>query len=344
MKRIAEVIIGIVTVLILRIPSAYAEGTSSAAGKGLRDQLISNDTIELVYPIDGHYTFVAGTEPRIELGEGYALAYNAASPNGTLRYMIIKHASEPFAYKGRMIPAYDAVAAPADGTFNLSSGKGRPAGYSAIDLFAEMNALCNKVNGSPTFVVPVSYGVTKRLTRVSPVDAFSYILTSSNRNSTWFLACDGAARFVVEKEYNFSSRASDTASFYAGRLLEGVNYVKDGGMVNRREARIMAIEESDRMLEATAIEVAAMRTGFVKAVDGSRFVGTYDESAVGARCADVSVKYVPATPAGAARLASASVYDFKVCNNKAARIGQRVEKDTRSENAYATTLIEPLAR
>lgn len=348
MKRITEIIAAIATVLIVRLPSAYAQAGETSQNKTFRMELIPNETIELVYPIDDHYTFVAAVAPNMNLDRGgITIVSSTKSPNGTLLYVIIKNdKAESFAYKSKMIRGYGEVTAPSNGAFNLSSfgmERGSAAGYSAIDLFAEMNVLCRKNNGTPVYVVPVSYGINKRLTKVSAIDAFSYVLSSTNKNNSWLMACSGDSKFVVEKDYRFSG-AADTASFHAGRLLEGVNYVEDASTVQRREARVMTSEESDKTLEATAVEVASMRTGFVKAIEGSRFVGTYNAASEDTRCAQVSVSYVPATQAGGTRLASATIYDFKVCNNAVARLGRRVEKDDRTENAYATRLIEPLAR
>lgn len=349
MKRLTKITIGLMTVLILRLSAAYAQGTATTQNKNLRSELIENQTVELVYSIDGHYTFVAGRAPVLNLERGgVTLVSNTGSPNGTLRYIIIKNEkAEPFVYTNSLIGVYDEVAAPSDGTFNLSSfgsEKGRAAGYSGIDLFEEMTALCAKTNGTPAYVVPVSYGISKRLTKVSAVDAFSYVMNSGSNNSAWFMACDGPSRFVVEKEYRFSANALESASFYADRLLENVNYVEDGSTVRRRQARILSTEESDRILKETALEVAQMKTGFVKAVDGSRFTGTYEASVTDTRCAKVSVKYAAAAISNETQVASATIYDFKVCDNRVARLGQRMERDTRTLNAYATTMIEPLAR
>ncbi|MBI5886941.1 MAG: hypothetical protein HZB85_10235 [Deltaproteobacteria bacterium] len=348
MKRLTEITMSLLTVLILRLPEAYAQGTATTQNKNLRSELIENQTIELVYPIDDHYTFVAGQAPALNLDKaGVTLVSNTGSPNGTLRYVIIKNEkAEPFVYTNRLIGVYDEVAAPANGTFNLSSfgsERGRAAGYSAMDLFEEMTALCRKTSGTPVYVVPVSYGINKRMTKVSAVDAFSYVINSGSNNSAWFMACDGPSRFVVEKEYRFAANAPESASFYSDRLLENVNYVTDGTTVRRRQARILSAEESDTILRETALEVAQMKTGFVKAVDGSRFTGTYEASATDTRCANVSVKYAAATIGSETQLAT-TIYDFKVCDNRVARLGQRMEKDSRTLNAYATTMIEPLAR
>lgn len=315
MKKMIEISVAALMVLSLNVTFTFAQVDGSKPVRDTREELLLNNTVDLLYTIDDYYTFVEGAGLVIEKNDEDFTVIEEGTI-GASRYLIMKHAKkQSFAYKSRAIAPYGEVSMPAQNELTLGI-------YRGVDLYEQMYAVCAKTNGSMTFVVPRRYGSFKRLTEVSAPEAFSYILTEKG-NSFWYMACDGEKRFVVEKNYNFKKGSPEKATVSLRRGLEGVNYVKNGSSVPASVTSVASHLERSRYIEETAWEVATLKTNFVKVHDGSRYEGFYKNDSSG--CSTVSVKAKAPHEEGNALLSVSRVYDFKVCGVKVAKMGEREE-------------------
>ncbi|MBI5588838.1 MAG: hypothetical protein HY889_10815, partial [Deltaproteobacteria bacterium] len=307
MKRLINMTITALVMLALGSVNTFALSSGS-----VREGLLQDSNVESLYSIDDNFTMIAVRNAAVANG---SFTVVREFSNGPLRYQIIRHPGvEPFVYKGSAVPSYSTVAMLPNGEFNLAKE-----GYSAQDLYEHLYAVCRKTNGTASFVIPVKYGQYKRLTKVGAADAFSYILSSKDGNSSWFMACDGALRFVAEKDYSFKG-AAETVNIRSNRGLEGVSYIKGGTEAAALAAyRTKAVSAKDEatVLEETALEAAALKTDFVKVHNGIRLEAAYKTAKNG--CGSVEIKKTVSSE----ETAIATVYDYQVCRNTAARLEER---------------------
>jgi len=138
-------------------------------------------------------------------------------------------------------------------------------------------------------------------------------------NGAWFFACDGASRFVVEKDYTFKG-ISQTVSIRSNRGLEGVSYIKSSREVAELiayQSRAISAKDEATVLEETAREAATLRTGFIKVHNGVRYAAAFVNTANG--CESVEIKKTLSSE----DTATAKIYDYEVCLNKVSRLGEK---------------------
>ena len=288
-------------------------------GKGFRDSLIGSGSVEKVYPVDDHHTFIKGA---IETDDGVI----ALNMDGGVEALLVEHTEkEPFVYKSPVIPPFNELKMPANGEFRFSTvggtaGTGDFAAYGAADLFEHMTALCRKENGTPVYVIPKSHGSVKRMTEVKAVEAFRHII-SSGTSGAWELACEGGTKFLLSKDYNFTDGPGAGARFFAGRGLEGVNYVKDGDKAMKAftTPAHQDTEASLGFIEEIAYEVSTLKMSFVKVLNGERYEGLYHKTNLEG-CDIVSVK-------NSLDGMKKKVHDYKVCSERIVALGERVEEE-----------------
>ncbi|MFQ5480616.1 MAG: hypothetical protein ACE5DW_05000 [Thermodesulfobacteriota bacterium] len=295
----------------------------SASSKGLRQGLLERSDIEALYVVDSTHTFIKGALP--EPGQSGAFKVVGSYYNGPARHHVatmIEHEAEPMVYKGATASLMD-LAPLRSGRVRLTSAplgsSDESGGYSAIDIFETATITCNKRGGYPLYVVPRQYGDFKRLTEVSALTAFEYILGKGVKG-VWFVACDGPAevRFQVMKNYDLINDGEKIAELREGLVLDDVNYVKDK---KAETARLAALERSWPKtfvsLEGTAREIAALKMGYVRTFNGKKNYGSYRGDLEKGRCASVSIKSV----AEGDSVRVSEVHDYKVCSGKVYALG-----------------------
>lgn len=210
----------------------------------------------------------------------------------------------------------------------------KDAGLSAFSLFEKAGLECAKGGGRTAYIIPKAYGRYKRLTEVNAAEAQSYVISSVNSDSAWIMACETKdGRFTVEKSYRSLTKGVETAYLRANRGLEGVDYVKDGGMTIQDSVYGYAPEdpiEKGRFRSQLAIEVSSLEMGFVRPHNGTRYVAEYNGLRGG--CGHVSIK-----EAGSDGAAKEMVYGFKVCDGAAVSLGEREIKKDASKTMYANS-------
>lgn len=326
MKRLIKMTLAALVMLALGTVNAFALSSGS-----VREGLLRDSNVESIYSIDDNFTMIAVRDSADANG---SFTVVREFSNGPLRYQIIRHSGvEPFVYKGSAVPSYSTVAMLPNGEFNLAME-----GYRAQDLYEHLYAVCRKTNGTASFVIPVKYGQYKRLTMVGAADAFSYILSSKDGNSSWFMACDGERRFVAEKDYGFKG-AAGTVNIRSNRGLEGVSYIKGGTEAAALAAyRTKAVSAKDEAtaLEETVLEAATLKSDFVKVHNGVRFSAVYKTAQNG--CGSVEIKKTVSSE----ETAIAKIYDYRICSDKAAKLGEREVRPDSTGNLYAGVLIETI--
>lgn len=326
MKRLINITITALLLLGLNFSNSYAFN-----GGSVRERLSEDPNVESLYSIDANFSMISVK------GAGAAerdfTVVKEFQDNGK-KYQIVRHSyNEPFMYKANAVPEYPSIGMLPDGRFDPEEN-----GYNAADLYEHLYAVCKKVEGTPSFVVPVKYGQYKRLTQVSAVDAFSYMVSTNNSNGSWFFACDGASRFVVEKDYGFKG-FSRSVTIRSKRGLEGVSYIKTGREVAEiaaYEARAISAKDEATVLDETARESALLGTDFVKVHNGVRYSASFKSAGNG--CGTVEIKKTVYTE----KTATAKIYDYEVCLGKASKLGEKDVAPDVSGNMYASVLIEPV--
>jgi hypothetical protein len=170
--------------------------------------------------------------------------------------------------------------------------------HSPKEVFRHFSSEC--AGGKLLFLASLKGGRFVRLTLLNNIDASSYMETDGDNKYPWLLACEGAAKFLVEKEHQYGP-GNPSFRLYKGRALEGIDYA-----VNRpAEHETASAMDDAAFAEKMASELAAYKMSFISSNNGTRFSGRY-ESAAG-KCDTVSV----------ARLAAnGSTTRFKVCSGR----------------------------
>lgn len=184
----------------------------------------------------------------------------------------------------------------APGYSNIDIGRGR----GSKDIFRHFVSECAP-GGKVLFLATLRDGRHLRLSLLSGAEAASYIETDGDGKYPWLLACEGATRFLVEKEHQYSP-GETRFRFYKGRALEGIDYAD-----NRPSGEPLPAVNMDETAfsRKMASELAAYRMNFISTNQGTRFEGRFESS--GGACDTVSVT----------RLAEgAATARFKVCAGK----------------------------
>ncbi|MBI5643681.1 MAG: hypothetical protein HY954_09445 [Deltaproteobacteria bacterium] len=327
-------ILSAVMLLSFSIPgAARSEGTDT-----VRLKLLNSPAINTLYSIDDHFTIVSGKDKAAVTDALRAICSDnsgtvAAENDGTIkcgavfeaerlerteaaagssneRFFLIKNnIPQPFVYRNSSIPSYDELSAPPNGQI---SGK-----YNIIDLFQYMSALCKKDNGKPAIVVSKRYGRFVRLTQVGAVEGFNYFLSSGEEKEPWYFACEGKQKFIVEKDYKYSSEEDNKLFFYQNRGLEGIDFVKGndiGSMAGLIQETIPVNETVEKeFLNEMALEISNLKLDFVKTSAGSRYSGFYKGDKEG--CGLVTIKHQNFGKEELVR-----VFTYEVCSNNVAAV------------------------
>lgn len=278
------------TLMMILVPLNPGAGASSVA---TRQGLVESPGVKALYAVDRNHTLVMGSiASSDEKANFHVLGRYYGGPDHALLASMIEHGEEPMMYKSVDSGVLEALRS---GSIKLSRGPFATGGegYSSLDILETASLSCVSSGGHTLYVIPKKYGKFKRLTEVSALEAFQFILVQGSK-SVWFVACDGkaSARFQVFKNYSFINDGDDVAQFRQGLVLEDVNYVKEEGAEVARLANLQKTRSSDvEPLEATAREIALLKKGFVKNIEGKRYFGSYHGESKG-RCAAVSLRRI----------------------------------------------------
>ncbi len=284
---------------------------------GLRLTLGQAPGVHAVYAVDRTHTFVLGRLEPLE-GRTYRVlgSYEGGGP-GSLTGFMLEHPDEPMAVDG----AASSLDFLREGPVRLTHGplSVKDDGYSSLDVYEAATISCLLRGAHPIYVIPKKYGRFKRLTEVEGVEAFRYLLLSG-ADGVWFVACDGKgdARFQIMKNYNFVNDDKEVVELSSGVVLEGVDYVKNSRLEEKRLADLQGRWPASRTtLEETAREIARIKTGFIKNVGGKRYYGTYKGTDSTGRCASVSLERKGLEDKAMITV----VRDYRVCGGKVSVTG-----------------------
>lgn len=171
-------------------------------------------------------------------------------------------------------------------------------GHSAKDIFKHFVSECAP-EGKVLFLATLRDGRHLRLSLLSNAEAADYIETNGDGKYPWLLACEGATRFLVEKEHQYRP-GEPKFHFYKGRALEGIDYTV--GRPSEKPITAVAMDET-AFSEKMALELAAYRMDFISTNQGTRFEGRFEKSS--GACDMVSVTNLSGNGATAR---------FKVCS------------------------------
>ena len=183
----------------------------------------------------------------------------------------------------------------APGYSNIDIGRG----HGSKDIFRHFVSECD--GGKVLFLATLRDGRHLRLSLLSGAEAASYIETDGDGKYPWLLACEGATRFLVEKEHQYSPGEA-RFRFYKGRALEGIDYAdsRPSG-----EPPLAVNMDETAFSRKMATELAAYRMNFISTNQGTRFEGRFESS--NGSCDMVSVT----------RLAgNGATTRFKVCSGR----------------------------
>jgi hypothetical protein len=310
MKRIALILIQAVMAVTMVAGNVSADGTLN-----IREQLVKSDATRAVYAIDDYHTFVVGgaAETKKVIGnELNVIKEYGADDSFKSGAIMIKHDNaQQYVFKNQSANAE----MPENGDFTLDGN--------VTSFFQRMTTLCRENKGTTTFVIPKTYGNHKRLTEVSAIEAFNYVATAGIEDNGWLMACSGSAKFMVEKNFQSITKNVETASFYAGRGLEGVSYVKAVGAANVKEPERKPLTPAmqAQVREQMALEIAGIKMNFVKSTAGVKFIGLYKGESNNTGCTVATVKEVE-RPLSRKQY-QAKVYDYKVCGSNVAELAER---------------------
>ncbi len=322
MKKMIYIILAVLTLLTL-------SSAASVFGEvSLRERLLSDNGVKLLYSVDEFYTFIAGTPALADIDNNGPVTvvngYFDPSGEGRFKAYLIRHnAPQPLIYKSPVIK--DAAYLPSSIKLVGETFNGEKSGLTALDLYEQANIVCRARKGLPAYVITKRYGDFKRLTKVDAIEAFSYIILAENTGDAWLMACEGKEKFLVEKNYRVMNGGADAADIYSGTALEGVSYVENSpnaeNIFAERPRKEISRAEKAAFMEEMAREVAALKMDFVKPYKGVRYEGTYNDKK---GCALVSIK----DSEGGAAAPRTIISEFSVCTGKVAGAGERVIIET----------------
>lgn len=177
-------------------------------------------------------------------------------------------------------------------------------GYKAADLFRHFSSECG---GRLLFLGTVKEGRHLRLTLLAGPEAASYIEADGDGKYPWLMACEGAEKFLLEKEHKYGSNGA-RVHLYKGRALEGVDYASTR-RVEGQPVTVAAVD--DGFAEKMAAELAAYRMDFVATNQGMRFEGRLEQRT--GSCDTVSIVRSSGS--------QMSTLGFKVCSGRVYPLG-----------------------
>ncbi|MFQ5442206.1 MAG: hypothetical protein ACE5EB_05720 [Thermodesulfobacteriota bacterium] len=317
MKNRLMRIILVIAALLLAYPYM-----TEARGAGLREGLVKRDTIKALYTVDDTHSFVIAKSHAISFTRDSRVVKRYSGEKGlNQRAYLIEHSPEPFVYKNPVVPGFARVAGLKDGVIKLREDilNTDRHGYSAVDTFQHAYAVCRKKGGAMTFVIPKQYGSFKRLTRVGAVEAFDHILLNG-AGGAWYISCEGDSKFRILKNYSFLTGNAEVAEIRNKVGLESVNYARDEAKEKLRIASLVRRPLDEAVfLENTALELALLKTNFVKPNGGTRYYGTYKKSGLSG-CNSVSISR---RVEGNGQRNISRVVDYSVCGGRVAMTGER---------------------
>ena len=318
----------------------FLAGSSLAGQTSLREKLVESKTFSAVYAVDDNLTMatVAGsTDPAaVENGfkelcagngsvlersndpkngetfscpSSFTVTAAATAENGDRSFLIRHSDRQPLEYRTPAVPSFSRLLAPPKGRLKEN--------YSNAEIYQYAYALCKKENGNPAFVVPKRYGKYTRLTKLPPADAFDYLVSSVKRKDAWYAACEGAKKFMLEKEYAYSDNDRESLIFHPNRGLEGISFIApDDAPSYKSKIEVSINDEADNrpnkadFLDEMAWEVAFMKTDFIKTLDGLIYLGLYNADEK--NCKRVTIVQESAL---AQDLSNKRAYIYKVCDD-----------------------------
>lgn len=206
-----------------------------------------------------------------------------------------------------------------------AAGKGEPSAWAdtdrSIDVYNQARAICNDEGGRPLAVVSRRFGGFVRLVEVTPDEAAEHIASGREGKYPWYLACEGEARFIVEKDYQYSPGEPEKFHLSRGRGLEWLDYIKaeEPEKIAGLEARSVRAEKNElqedtRLLEEVALQASSLRMDFVRAGNGARYEAKFSSVEKSGACSRVTVKYeVLGHPVEKS-------FDYRVCGQDVALI------------------------
>jgi hypothetical protein len=290
---------------------------------GLRRSLISEEGVRSLYAIDDYMTYMVTDAGWNKPSIGHTVVYTRL--DGDKKYYMIRHDQpEPMVYKSRVLLKIAGFYGIEPGEYALDEGGD---GYGAVDLYQHAVAACAELDGELTFVIPRSSGRLKRLVKVDALSAFRHILASGGPIDTiWYIACDGAERFAVEKSYRVLSGGVELATVSVDRGLEGVDYAENWGSpeeplsIKGILAKVTGKthKPSKKFLRQMAREVVFMKGNIVRIQGASRYTGTYSEFSADPGCENVSIKHIHYEAKTNQTMIDA--YDYRICDSNIKRV------------------------
>lgn len=199
-----------------------------------------------------------------------------------------------------------------------------PEGYldgrlASMEVFKRLRAFCSDEGGKPLAVISMQAGGFVRLIEVSPDEAARHIASSGDGKYPWYFACEGDARFIVEKDYRYSPGEPNKFRLSRGRGLEWLDYIKyeerekiAGLEAMSAGAEKAGVPEDERFLEEMALQASSLQMDFVRAGKGARYEAKYNNGKKAEGCSRVTIKY-----AGYGQSGEKS-FDYKVCGSEVA--------------------------
>ncbi|CAG0968479.1 hypothetical protein ANRL2_01460 [Anaerolineae bacterium] len=157
--------------------------------------------------------------------------------------------------------------------------------HTSKEVFSHFSSEC--AGGKLLFLAPLKDGRFVRLTLLKSPEAAAYVDTDGDSKYPWLLACEGPARFLVEKEHQYSPGAA-RFRLYKGRALEGIDYAMNNTNTGTAPASAAGGIDDEAFAWKMASELAAIKMDFVSTNQGTRFAGRHESSVDG--CDTVSVR------------------------------------------------------
>jgi len=156
--------------------------------------------------------------------------------------------------------------------------------HTSKEIFTHFSSEC--AGGKLLFLASMKTGRFVRLTLLEGLEAASYIDTDGDGKYPWLLACEGASRFLVEKEHRYNSGGL-AFRLYKGRALEGIDYAVRRSTMTQTASTAKRLDD-EAFAWKMASELAAIKMDFVSTNQGTRFAGRHESSIDG--CDTVSVR------------------------------------------------------
>jgi len=297
-----------------------------------RERLGALLSVDLLYSIDEHHTYVEGEGLRVNPDGPWRITEVERTERDGRTGLILRHADpQPLLYKTPALPGYDDLAMEDARRFELAKWTDEDygeAGYTAVDLFEHAYAACERSGGELAFVLTREAGRFKRLVEVTAVAAFKELRDASD-GGAWLLSCDGDKPFVVTKDFSAVTDGVEVARVDTGRTLVGMDYIRKEEFDS---VAFGAKEPLGRFLRRMAREVAAVKREFVKVRGKFKFKGSYT-TGPGDECDEVRIEKLAGPEGGPSPFTDGEwdkgVYGFKVCENRVEPLDIRASREAR---------------